>query len=333
MAHDTSPPDPPTIHPVLWVSFALCALIIVVLFVAFTHTTSTPHARLKEPARYEPLLFAPLEVDARQLAIERDRHHGEARLDAVGEDLAHLHQIVRKANLSQFPSADEQAPPDALQMQAELVFAADEVLPATGVRGFIAAGEPIFEACNEGLEQLLQALRLANLPLAEARTNPPHRRFQKYRENCGNALPSLLEHGLVSATGQWLKPYGPAIFEILNRFRWAHIAHARLPARLQLSPYEYRLMMRWRIEDPDAFPLQARREFLSQATELFPDYDSALAEALLDVEGKDKTFATERMRALHLQYPNNAEYLRRLRALEQSGAPEGVSSPTEAVVE
>lgn len=314
-----STPNRHAINPVLWTAFGVCLLCTIGLGFAFSSLSSSSHTSSQsQNLEANPTQFPPLIIDHQRLNKERRLQQSEARLGSVEQELNHLYAVVRRANLAQFPSTANEARPDLVILNAEVTFAADEVLPASGIRGFTAAGEPLFAACNEGIEELLKAIRRQSIPLEEARRNPSPARFQKYRENCGNALPLLLQHGLVDSTGRWSKPYAPVLFEILNRYRWAHITHARLPARLQLAPYEYELLMRWRIEDPDAFPIAERRKFIHQASSEISDFDPVLAETLLDNEGKTESEAIENLRELSEKHPENQNYRQRyLRALQR----------------
>lgn len=318
MSSSQSPTEPHPIHPVLWIAFGICLACIVLLGVAFSTTKTTNHSNsYADSANSDPTRFEPLTIDSARLKRERREQQSEAQLGTVDKELSHLYSVIRQANSAQFPPQNGQNQTDQILLAAEVTFAADEVLPASGVRGFTAVGEPIFAACNEGIEELLKAIRINNVSLDEAKENPPPARFQKYRENCGNAFPMLLQHGLVTTDGRWAKPYASTIFDILNRYRWAHIAHARLPARLQLSPYEYELLMRWRIEDPDAFSRGERQKFITQAAAEIRDYDAPLAEVLLSNEGNDRLQALEHLRELSEKHPTNQNYHRRyLRALQ-----------------
>ncbi len=318
MSSSQLPPEQHSIHPSLWTAFGVCLACIVLLGVAFSKTSTTSHSNSHAvSANSDPIRFAPLLIDLPRLKRERREQQSEAQLGEVERELTHLYSVVRQANTAQFPQQDSQTQTDLVLLMAEITFAADEVLPASGVRGFTAAGEPIFTACNEGIEELLKAIRVNNVSLEEAKTNPPPARFQNYRENCGNALPMLLQHGLVTTDGRWAKPDASTIFDILNRYRWAHITHARLPARLQLAQYEYELLMRWRIEDPHAFSKDERQRFISQAAAEIRDYDATLAKTLLENESKDRTQALENLHDLSENHPTNEDYRRRYqRALQ-----------------
>lgn len=318
MSSPNLPHDPQSIDPVLWTAFAVSLLCIITLGFVFSSTTTSSHTAANlDTIPADPTRFASFTIDTQRLNKERQQQQSEARLGSVEQELTHLYSVVRRANLAQFPPQANESRTDPVVLNAELTFAADDVLPASGVRGFTAAGEPLFAACNEGIEELLKAIRLQSIPLDEARSNPSSERFQQYRENCGNALPTLIQHGLIDPKGRWAKPFAPALFEILNRFRWAHIIHARLPARLQLAPYEYELLMRWRIEDPDAFTRAERRDFIRQAASELNDFDPILAEVLLDNETKSHSQALEHLRELSEKHPENQKYRQRYqRALQ-----------------
>lgn len=321
MPHDARSPTPASLHPSLLLAFAICGALVVGLFFIIGPGRPTAPVVTSGPHFDDPTQFAPLSIDEQRLARERHRHHGPVTLDRARPALERLYEAVYRAHRHQFPTVEGEVRASVVELEAALVFAADEVLPATGMPGFVVAGEPIFEACQEAIDELLLAIHRRSITLDQARTDPPLPRFARYRDNCGNALPMLLDHGLVTPDGRWARPYAPKLFEILNRLRWANILHARLPARLQITPYEYELLMRWRIEEPKAFPITKRRAFLREAATYLPHYDVVLAEALLDIEGQDTSFAVDRIRKIVEEHPEVPEYKLRLERLESRLRP------------
>lgn len=253
--------------------------------------------------------FPALKVDNARLEAARRAHYDSPDLGLVQDEVLQLHSLIRKANVNQFPVHD---PSDRVDLQAldlQLRFAAEELLPVTGVRGFQRLGEPLFERCSGGVDALVRALGRGQIPLAQALEDPPANRFQAYREYCGNLLPVLVERNLVTTDGRWNHNYKDALIDILQRYRFADLIHSQFATRRQLSSYELEIFYRWTIEDRRAFDINERRRFLQRSESILPDsYDLALARARLDVADKDLASAVERFQELTEEYPSNRLY-------------------------
>ncbi|MFU8806496.1 MAG: hypothetical protein ACNA8W_21980 [Bradymonadaceae bacterium] len=312
------PPKPASLDAPLIVAFAICLAINVGLYFVFIGLPASVDIAPEETGPEQTYRFGAMKIDAQRLARARDQHQGEARLDRNPEEIAYLHALVREANAMQFPTEPPVTPAEVEQLERKIIFAANEVIPATGLPGFTAAGEPIFKACLTGLEELLLAIRRGSVDLTQARKSPPERRFQAYRENCGNALDMLLGYGLITEDASWRQAHGPTIFEILLRFRWAHMIHAHIPVRAQLPRYEYEILARWRVEDPYAFPSSQRHRFLSELTSMVPDYDVPLANARIEAEGREWPEIIAIFQKLTEEHPNNRHYASILRAIEKA---------------
>jgi len=261
----------------------------------------------------ELLKFEPIRVDREKLRSEREEKYGELR-DSLPEDAtSEVVSLMEKLNAMQFP------PPGDESNQSELaeklsVRADNDVVPHTGSSGFVAAGEPLFERCDEGLESLLGAVRDGELPMDEARTNPPPEAYQQYRRACGPFLDTLRERKLVDETGTWSdpEPLSRAVAGILQRLRWATIVDAGRQALEQLTPYETRLLMRWRIES-GAYPLEKRREYLDLVARnegLLPGYDPTLARATLAYQDRDLEKALSTLKNAARRAPDGKESYR-----------------------
>lgn len=316
-----TPPKLQPIDPVLIVAFALCAVLIGGLYFVMIAPSGGGETVSEESGPEQSYRFRAMTIDRARLAAARDQRQGEAHLERAPQEIARLQELVREANLMQFP-ADPPLTGEAVdKIEREIIYAANEVIPATGFPGFVTAGESMFEACLQGLEELLLAVRRGNVEMERARQDPPTPRFKTYRENCGNALDILIEHGLVTPEGRWRQAHGPTIFELLMRFRWAHMIHTHMAARVQLPRYEYELLLRWRVEDPYAFPASQRRIFLQELATMLPDYDTALAEARIDAEGKEWPEIIRIFEQLTENYPGNRQYRGILEAVKKAAPP------------
>lgn len=261
-----------------------------------------------------PLAFPPLRIDEGRLADSRREKYGEAReaLKRAGEPHRKLIGLVRQANAAQFGNSE--IPAQALT--AQISATANEVIPYTTYDGFPAAGRPVFEACREGLSALQEALGSGDLTPKQAREHPEGPEFDSYRQNCGQLYGTLVDRGLMEERGRWSEPVSLQrdLFEILQRYRWAHIIRSRRQPHLQLTEYERRLFFRWRIEDPEAFPQPKRQEFLSRVREdpsLIPDYDVPMAAARLAWGTGRPEEAADVLRSGIEAHPQRAERYRR----------------------
>jgi hypothetical protein len=304
----TPPPAPSSLDRALILAFIICLVLNLAAYFLVFAPPRIDRVAGEDEGPEQSYRFAPLSIDEARLQQARDQRHGAARPDRVVDEIARLQARVRAANLLQFPGEDPVTAEQVERIEREIFYLANEVLPGTGLPGFVVSGESLFTACQEGLEELLLALRRGNLDLDRARRDPPSPRFDAYRENCGNALEMLVDHGLVTPDGRWRQAHGPRIFEVLMRFRWAHIIHSHLPARAQLSRYEYELLLRWRVEDPYAFPASQRRQFLEELKAILPDYDTNLAQARIDAEGREWSEIIAIFEALAQAHPSNRLY-------------------------
>ncbi|RAL23731.1 hypothetical protein DL240_06120 [Lujinxingia litoralis] len=262
--------------------------------------------------------FPALSVDVEHLAASRQAHYHTVELSSDQRAQHHaLMEAVVAANRAQFTDAEAI---DARALQGRIDTLSSALLPATGPRGFVPLAEPTFEACASGLEELLDAIRRGALTLHEASTAPPAKRFESYRDHCGNVLPMLRERALITEDARWSYASSPYIFSVLQRYRFADIIHTRQPLRLQLAPYELQLLTRWRIEDPNAFDVRTRRRHLARATDLLPDYDVPLARTRLDAHGKALSEALPHFRDLVESHPDTPRYRDLLRELEHQAA-------------
>jgi hypothetical protein len=251
--HELEPRDPRTLDPTIGITIVVL-IIGVVAFAAFRVATAPEITE-------DDIAFEPLRVDTDRLLEERRERSRDVDPDREKESLAQLREVAREANEMSFGS------PSQLERRTtakKLSILADQVIPAYGYDGFIYSAKPLFIECGKGLEELLEAIRRGQLTVEDAQ-NPPADTFERYRRNCGNVLPLLVEQGLVTSEGEWTTESGPAIFDVLNRYRWAHLIDDRRRAITQLTPYEREILMRWRIEEAEAFEPSERWEYLNRA--------------------------------------------------------------------
>jgi hypothetical protein len=234
--------------------------------------------------------FKPLKVDTERLLAERKERSSEIAPNRAGKDLQRLRETARQANEMSFGS------PTRLEQQEttkKLSIYANQIMPAYGYDGFIYSAEPLFIECGKGLESMLGAIRRGQITVEQATEGPPAETFENYRQNCGNVLPILIEQGLITTEGEWTTDAGPAIFDVLNRYRWAHIIDDRRKAMTQLTPYEQEILMRWRIEDAEAFDMEERWRFLDQTRNLVPNYEVNWAAGVLSLRESNLDQALE----------------------------------------
>lgn len=268
--------------------------------------------------------FPPLEIDRARLAQARSEHYELPDVEYVDDEIEELRRTYQLVNLSDFPSTDDLSDLSDAELRYKARFLAGDIVGATGVRGFQPLGQPHFEACLEGLEELLSAIQAGDLSMERALRDPPQQRFSRYRQHCGNLLAELRRRHLVNSDGQWEHDYGPELAELMRRYMWADLIANLYPMHQIMSRYELEVFFRWRIEDDQAFPPRRRRELLSRAQNRYlpEDYDFPLAWARLDVANFDMAGALDRFAELVDDHPDNELY----RAiyedlLQQVGAP------------
>jgi hypothetical protein len=278
---------PPALSPGLKAGFVVSLALGCLLFwlMAFSDSSDGPE---------HPLAFPAIDIDQKRLDGERTEKYAEARSNLEKSPPEEFLEVVRKVNRQQFTNDVAKRRETA----ERLSYLANEVIPKTGYEGFMAAGQPVFDKCRKGLEELLEAVRSGELELSEARSDPAPGQFGRYRTNCGRLLPTLIERGLVDQQGYWTKPVelSQTIFDILQRLRWANIIHSRRPPMMQLTEYERELLMRWRIEDPDAYGRDKKEEFLKRTErnpEPYPSYDVPLTRAKIAYQTGDLQTAAE----------------------------------------
>lgn len=311
-------PTPPAMSPAIAVALAGCALLIIgaLLWWAFGPPPEPQWAEQDASEIRSGTEFPALQIDAEKLQNAREVHYESVELsDDQRAQFEALMAAIGEANRAQFTDA---APIDARDLQGRIDTLSASLLPATGPRGFIPLGNAMFDQCATSLEELLDTLRRGAITMEEASTAPPMPRFETYREACGNVIPMLRQRNLLTDDGLWRYASSPLVFNILQRLRFAEIVHDLQPTRLQLAPYEFQMLTRWRIEDPEAFDVRTRRRFLSRVSNILPDYDVALAHARLDVHGKDLDEAVVRFQSLVDEHPDSPRYRDILTELRRS---------------
>ncbi len=278
-----------------------------------------------------PLESPPLRIDRDRLKRQRADQYGEARKTVKGTDtLARLHRVVEQANEHQFQSEPDEEPSADVQeerrtLRSTIKQASQDVITLTGYDGYVAAGEPLFETCSEGLEALLEAVQTGDVSMERARAQPPADTFETYRRHCGQLLPRLVELGLVTPEGTWHEPASRSrtIVGLLQRYRWAfNIREHRRPL-LQLTAYGRELLFRYRIRNGEGFSPDQRKRFVQQiATDsgLLPDIDVPLLRARLAYDLEEYERARSVLKQAIEKDEGDVETYRRLLAwLKQHG--------------
>lgn len=245
--------------------------------------------------------FRALTVDAQKLHAERDAKFRQIHLDRYTAQWDELLTAARTLNRAQFDA--DTSPEDAALLMHALQYHANEIIPATGYAGFVAAGQPLRDACQEGITALLAAVQAGKISLQQARENPPPEQFSAYRDNCGKMLPMLITRGLVTPQGTWQTAAAPAIADISARYRWAHIIADQRSPWMLLTPYEARIFARWRIEEAQGYSTEKRLEFLAEYAQLFPKENTDFARGVLAFRADDLPAALKSFERLAAAQP------------------------------
>lgn len=254
----------------LIIAFLICALLLAGIWLWRRPDTGDVDA-----ADFE---FQAIKIDADKLQTQRDEKFKSVRLDRVTKDWQSLLTAARDVNRLDFNSPGQAQKAAAIE---KLGYLTNEIIPATGYEGFVAASLPLRDECRAGLDALREALEAGDLELHEAKVDPPAQRFAKYRANCGNQLPMLLKRGLLNDQGAWTTTNAPIIADILGRYRWAHLVRDQYSPWLLLTPYEIEIFARWRIEQAKGYSTEKRLKFIAEIVRFLPDYNADFARGIL----------------------------------------------------
>ncbi len=249
----------------------------------------------------EPLGFPPAELDAGRLEAARAKHYTPE--EGVWESASTMKLIaeVRLANDHQFetkpvPTVDEE------ELNSRVEVAAMEALQDHPEGAFVELGRPLYASCAKGLAALQRDIAAGKVTLAQAIKDPDYEAYSEYRRACGGVLGMLSARKLIDDDGQWQDPSaGPVVLELLQRYRWAFIAHKQAQPGALLSPSDAEALTRWRIGASASFTAEERLMFARRAKEVSPDYPTPLATALIFREmGQSERGETELSKAAAL---------------------------------
>lgn len=309
MSQEQPPKGPGGSNTTLLIAFGVCALL-----AAGLGFWRLPGPHTISAASFE---FQALDIDPKRLQAERDEKFKSVRLDQVSQDWARFVETARALN--QFDFSDPNGPERAATLE-KLSYYSNEIIPATGFEGFVAATQPLRDACAQGLETLREALGAKKIDLQLALEDPPPAQFAPYRDNCGNQLAMLIERGLLSKTGAWTSKDAPRIADILARYRWAHLLQDQYSPWLLLTPYEVEIFARWRVEHATGYSLDKRLAFLAEIEELLPDYNVDFARGVLAYQHNDIAGALQHFEKLAQDHPE-AGYQGYIRYLQAQAPP------------
>ncbi|AWV89333.1 hypothetical protein [Bradymonas sediminis] len=244
--------------------------------------------------------FEALDIDAKRLEKERDEKYKSVQLDQVPDEWAQFLNTAREVNRFDFVSPGAAAEASTIE---KLSYYSNELVPATGYEGFLAATIPLRDACSEGLDTLRKALGAGDVTLEQALSDPPADRFGQYRDNCGNLLAMLVERGLVDKTGAWTSSDAPLVTDILSRYRAAHLLKDQYSPWLLLTSYETEIFARWRVEQAAGYSDAKRLQYLSEIPSLLPHYNVDFARGVLAYQAKDIAGALKAFETLHQRDP------------------------------
>lgn len=281
------------LDPVLLIVFLVCALALGGLVMWRANTSRAISA--------QDFKFAPLKVDEQKLRLEREERYASVRLDKVEENWAKLIEAARQANEAQF--GEPKTKEEVELLTNALRFWASEVIPATGYDGFVAAGQPLRDACEEALAEVLKALKSGELQPEALKEQLSEEKYAKYRQNCGDMMDYLLKRGLVDPSGQWAFKSAPFFADLSARFLWAQIIEDQRSPWAQLTPYEAELFARWRVEQAEGFSLRRRRAYLEQFAQFNPGAELDYARGVLAFMDEDIEAALESFEKLAAEDP------------------------------
>jgi hypothetical protein len=273
----------------LWSIIGL-ALLLLVLLLFFSFQS--------DKTKVSPFAYPQVVVDSQKLENARKTRYGDLEVTTAQDSVIKLHELLRRLGKLQFTPADERPDPKEIKdLYILLEFHSDEIVVDLGYDGFLLASEPVLAACDEALEATLAQLRDGSIQWSAVLATPD-RLSDEYRENCGNFLPELEKHKLITERGEWQDAQsGPTIANVLNRYRIGSTLRARTPTWRQLTSYEASLFCQL-VVGRTTFQRGFRRECLERLQRIDPDYDADLAEVLLDVEENQLDVALQKVKVL-----------------------------------
>lgn len=326
----------PSKSTVTWTEGFLVTIVITSALLALVANATTGNAPTehktgahgaKTTGSTEPLTntldWPPLAIDAGALARAREEYHGNQAAMLAKPENKHLLDVVRSHNDHQFVTAPIPTK-TGQQLNDELAYALSDVLTLVDPRvGFVPLGKPLFDQCEQGIDQLLGDIQSKKLTLEKAKVDPPFDRYPLYRRNCGNMLGEFMARGLIDDNAKWASEDARHLGRILQRYRWASLMRLHTEALKQLPPLEREIFARWRVQARDAYPIEKRREYLGALETYAPDFPKGLAMALLEYDAGRKEKAAEILSRYHNQNPADPTY----KALYQQITEELAKSP------
>ncbi len=283
---DLAPPSSPAPARGLIIgAFLALALALGGLLMLFVGAPSTTDWSDEEQAELDAGVdFPPLRIDEARLQRERDAFYDEPDTRHVDDEIAEFKQTLGITNANQFRTENPVLTEHGEDPSALLPYQADEILTAIGPGGFHVISEPFYEACLEGLDELTRDIAAERIAFDDALTDPGEG-YDGYRLHCGNLLPALHAHGLLDDQGHWQIDQPLLLVDLLQRYRQADLIRNRFSLHRQLPQYDLDRFHRWRIQSPEAFDLEIRRQFLDRAPSFIDDERFlAIAQARMSVE-------------------------------------------------
>ena len=111
------------------------------------------------------------------------------------------------------------------------------------------------------------------------------------------------------------------IVELLQRYRWASLAARMQPPASLIAPIEWQALSRWRVLDPDAFPVERRIYLASLVSADVLGQEPQLVMARLELERGRREQAITLLQRLLARQPQHAAALKLLGELDPRALP------------
>lgn len=250
--------------------------------------------------------FPALDIDTDRLEASRDDFYEPPKPERLEKttdgDVDRLKEAFRSMNEAEFRPDPAEAQRAYQEANTQFSYQTRELIVPAGRRGLAPLGTPIFEACLEAMDDIVDDIQSGELSMEQALEDPPRDDYETYRKNCGNVLGFLNARKLIDDDGHLRRDDVPILVNIMLRYRFVYEARNYYPVQKLLSPYELEVYYRWRIEDDRAFSVDQRRQSLQRGRATLPPYYEPLAEARLDAREMSADEVAERFEELRDQY-------------------------------
>ncbi len=272
---------------------------------------------LLDPQR---IAFLPAPIDA--AALERARAHlttGPLPAPELRDPLlARFHELNRL-------EATRASEPTRRPVETALAIRVRELLGVAGKPGLYTFIEHTLPDFRAALQTLHQRAAQQPLPIEELIQAPPDDLLPAVQWAGGFVLLAR-SVGLMDPQGAIAPRLAPLV-DLLYRYRWYTTLTGSADPRELLTRDEYRLLVRWRLQEAQNLPIQQRLRYIHEAATLDPDFPAPAAEGVLLTQDNNIAAARERFAEQATLRPDLAPLMDRYLQLLDATPEKSLDSP------